>query len=456
MRQRLGKTLTAYAEFCMLREDRKVEWMIVICPNSLKGQWEAAIQEVDPIEPICVYNSARKDDEKYYFRKNKTGGILIINYESVRPYIESARPPVDLNKVYLVADESTKIKEWSNKSAKACIKLADMCGYKRILTGRPTANSNMDVWSQLRFIGATTRNYHQHKYTFCLLGGYMGRQVVSNQNTDMLKKEMEPYVYVAPDQYVKGFNRVYEPMRKIELTAELAKNYKSMEDDLLVSLSEGVNITGPLAITKYLRLAQLGSGIGGLEDGKQINLIDPHKNPRIHAVMDLLESECTNKTIIVCRFLLSITNLFQVLSDKGYKVVVIVGGEKPEVIEANKKEFNDGDADVLIGQIQTLSYGHTLPGNSNRPADSVIFFENSYSLIDRAQVEARPEKLGSDIPVSYYDFYSTKLDKHVLSSLIRKDDASLALLGYAREFGGRTKESVATDMEIANADGRTA
>ena len=67
-------------------------------------------------------------------------------------------------RTYLVADESTKIKDPTKKSSKACLELASICSYKRVLTGKPTANSNADVWSQLKFISATERNYYQHKY----------------------------------------------------------------------------------------------------------------------------------------------------------------------------------------------------------------------------------------------------------------------------------------------------
>jgi len=449
MRQRLGKTLTAYAEFCMLREAKEVDWLIVICPNSLKAQWAGEIQKADPLELVCVYNSSDKETEKYFFRKNKRGGVLIINYESINSYTKDLRPPINMSKVYIAADESTKIKRWENKSTKACIALADKCKYKRVLTGRPTANSNLDVWAQLRFIGATTRNYHQHKFTFCLMGGYMAKSVVANQNTDMLKREMEPYCYIAPDKYMEGFKRVYEPLRKVELTPELLKSYKSMEDDLLITISEGVTSTAPIALSKFLRLSQVSSGIAGTEDGEQLNLVEPDRNPRIAALVDLLETECEGKTIIVCRFVLSMKNIQQVLESKGYKVSVLRGGMDARAIEENKRNFCEGDTTILIGQSSVLSYGHNLAASDDSPTINTVFFETTWSLLERAQCEARGEKLGRDVTISYYDFYSSKIDKYMLSTLIRKEDASIALMGYGREFGGRTKES----MEVASVDG---
>ena len=74
MRQRLGKTWTAYAEYVMLRDKGKCDWFILICPNSLKHQWSEAIQQVDMFTPVRVYSAGQKAKTDLYFEKNKQGG----------------------------------------------------------------------------------------------------------------------------------------------------------------------------------------------------------------------------------------------------------------------------------------------------------------------------------------------------------------------------------------------
>ena len=87
---RLGKTLIAYAEYKMLFKLGEVKWMIIICPNTIKEQWQAAIEEVDPYEPILIYNSQRKAAIEHFFDHTKnTGGVVIINYESIRPFMDA-------------------------------------------------------------------------------------------------------------------------------------------------------------------------------------------------------------------------------------------------------------------------------------------------------------------------------------------------------------------------------
>ena len=434
MRQRLGKTWTAYAEFTLLEAQGEVDWFILICPNSLKEQWVNNIETVDPFTPIHVYDSQQKAKSNYYFNKNKKGGVFIINYESVASFMkDQGWNKFNTLRAYCVADESTKIKEPSKRMSKAALELASCCKYTRVLTGKPKANSNADMWAQLRFINATTRNYHQHKYYFTLVGGYRGRQVIKDVNTDILQAEMAPYCYIAPDKYLKGFEKIYEPLRRIHLKGEQKELYDKMENELVFEINN-TTVTAPIVLVKYLRLQQISSGIVGDIDGVQQNIVEPEDNPKIQEILEVLETECDKKVIIVCRFKLSIDNLYKVLTKAGYKCARMVGGMGPR-LEEEKRKFNTEDYDILLAQIQVLSFGHTLCGNIEYPCDSVLFFENDFSLINRSQCESRPENMDWDIPISYYDFFASKMDKYIVSSLIRKEEASLALMGYARERG---------------------
>lgn len=443
MRQRLGKTWTAFAEYSILREQGKVDWFVVICPNSLKQQWKDQIQEANPFIPISVYESSYKKKTTEYFRRNKRGGVLIINYESLKVFVDRFLEELYFSpeRTYLVADESTKIKDPTAKMTKAAHALSALCFYKRVLTGKPTANSNADMWAQLKFISATDLNFYQHSHYYVMHGGFRGKQVIRNVNTEILKNKMAPFCYIAPDKYIRGFEKVYEPLRRVNLTGELQQLYKEMEDALVLNISSDVKITAPIVLTQYLRLQQISSGIAGDVDGQQHNLVDPFHNPRIRVVREILDNEIDNKVIIPCRFKLSIQNLEKVLTADGHKVAKLTGGMTSYDIEQEKKRFNEGDANILLAQLQVLSFGHTLPGSDDKPCDSMIFYENDFSLLNRAQCESRPEKYGRDVAISYYDFYASKMDKYIISSLIKKEDASMKLMGYAREQGMRPELS---------------
>ena len=444
IRMRLGKTWLAYAEYKLLKEEGKVDWAVVICPNTIKQQWQEAIEEVDFAEPVIIYNSQRRAKLDYWLQHNKLGGVIIINYEGLKAFMEMGYwQKFNTLRTYCIADESTKIKDPSKKMTKYAIELASICTYKRVLTGKPRANSNNDLWAQLRFINATPRNFHQHKYFFTIMGGWQGKQAIEDVNTDILKKEMAPFCYIAPDKYLHGFEKIYEPMRSVIMAGEQLALYKQMENELVLEIQGGATqITAPIILTKYLRLQQISSGVAGDIDGVQHNLVAPSDNPRIRVVKEILENEVDHKCLIACRFKLSIKNLEQELTKAGHKVLTMVGGMGSQLDE-NKRKFNDEDYDVMLAQIQVLNYGHTLCGPDLNPCDSVIFYENDFSLINRAQCEARPEKFQRDVPISYYDMYASKMDKYIIKALIKKEDCSMALMNYSRDlgiFGSRKEE----------------
>jgi ERCC4-related helicase len=208
-----------------------------------------------------------------------------------------------------------------------------------------------------------------------------------------------------------------------------------MQSNLILELREGIKISAPIVLVKYLRLQQITSGIAGDIDGEQHNVIKPENNPKIQGVLDIINNECTNKVIVVCRFRLSVDNVYEVLTKNGYKCVKLIGGMSNEDLTNVKKDFNEGDAQIMVAQIQVLSYGHTLCATDEKPCDSVIFFENNFSLIDRAQSESRPEKYGRNVAISIYDFFASNMDRYMINSLIRKEEGSLSLMNYAREYG---------------------
>ena len=118
----------------------------------------------------------------------------------------------------------------------------------------------------------------------------------------------------------------------------------------------------------------------------------------------------------------------------------MVGGMGSELDE-QKRLFHEGNVDICIAQEQVLAHGHTLYGVNKRCTD-MIYYENSFSLDRRAQSESRPEeyeenptKKAAQKPITYWDFYSSDMDKKIIQALIRKENASMALMGYARGHG---------------------
>lgn len=435
MRQRMGKTGTILADFEIARRNGDVDTLIVIAPNSLKGMWADAITREWqlPVTPY-IYEASRKHTVPDYFKRHKQRAF-IINYESLSNFHSYETYKLyDPSRAMIVADQSTYIKNYDAMCTKAALKLAPMHKFQRVLAGKPTSNSNLDLWAQLKFIQATGYSYYGFRNTFTKMGGFKGKEVLGDMNTELLKEQMSPYVFIAGDEYLAEFEpKIYAPLRRVEMTDEQKRYYKEMQKDFFIAINEE-RVTAPIVLTQHLRLQQITSGFATAEDGSTVQLVPIHKNPRLNEVYNLIKEECENKVIVAARFKTSIEWLQSRL--KEFDPIVIKGNMKPAEIEEAKRRFNtDNNTRVCIGQIDVIKMGHLLSGPDSCPCDTVIFYENDFSLITRSECEARADVMNRKVPIEIVDLYSSPMDQAALQALRRKEDAALALMGYARQYG---------------------
>lgn len=445
MRQRMGKTGTLLADFEMCRRAGELDTLIVVCPNSLKYAWKDAVDNEWKLDAPChVYEAAHKDRAKY-FLSSQWKKIFVINFDSLAGFLDYGYWRLfDTSRAMIAFDQSTEIKNHSAARTKAALKLSPMFKYKRVLAGKPTSNGNDELWAQLSAIDATPMSYYGFRNTYCsMITQYVRdgngfersfKKVIGNQNSEQLRAAMAPFVFIAGDAYLAEFEpKIYAPIRHIELSKEHAKLYKKMEKDFIIELESG-SITANLVLTKYLRLQQIASGFATDSLGELKELVPMKQNPRLNEAVRIVEEEVVNKCIIFARFKPSMDWLQERLL--AFNPAMIRGGMSGLDVEHNKKVFNENPScKVLIAQIEVAKMGHTLPGTDEMPCDTLIFYENVYSLITRSEAEARPEKMGRKVPIEVIDLSTSAMDRDILTALRKKEDAAMALMGYSRKHG---------------------
>jgi SNF2 family DNA or RNA helicase len=108
---------------------------------------------------------------------NKWGGFRApaeyIGVESIqasdRIYLELRAKIERAKSVFIVVDESLKIKNADAKRTKRLLELGAMAEYKLILNGTPLSRNLLDLWSQMEFLSPKILNMDlaQFKNTFC-------------------------------------------------------------------------------------------------------------------------------------------------------------------------------------------------------------------------------------------------------------------------------------------------
>lgn len=426
MQQGLMKTTTALSEYLDLTAAGEVTRMVTLAPNSFKRGWDLEAKKWGlPVESFVYAAGADYYNNAFAKRNYKHPPNLIVNYEAIRGHTtqEYIRKWVDGHGALIVADESIQISTYNSAQTKAAVEMAKDFEYRRILTGKPMKIGPHDYWSQLRFIGVTEGVFHAWRNTFCKMGGFKAKQVVGVRNEERLATILNEHTFTAlKKDWWEGCPEKSYTTREYRLTDDLKMHYQNMHDEFVAFLRSGQLVTVDSAITKYIKLAQIQTGFIIDEDQKVHELVDPAGNPRLQLLQQVLNDETVGKVCIPYRHRYTYRLLFNNLTK--YNPAAITGGMTPEAIEAEKHRFNtDPNCRIILLQTTSSKYGHTLiGGEGNDHCSTMIFFENTYSLDDRSQIEDRIHRMGQKWPCLYIDLAGTPVDARMAEALQNKED----------------------------------
>lgn len=438
LEQGLGKTALTLNEF-IDRDD--VDLCVVVAPQSFKLDWCLAPDEwgVDFLE--------RGYWPKHDLPHDWEQGLYAVNYEAVsrsKRVVEALRRLVKDRRVMLVIDESKALGNPSSGWTKAVIELTKRAKVVRLLNGTPVTQSPMDLYGQLRALnqlnGWTSVDFRNR---FAVLGGVMGRQVLPEyKNGEELAGILDRCSFRAlkkdwrADLPPKTYSTVH-----LEMTDRQRQHYRTMMEEFY-ALVDGDDVTAEMVITQMGKLRQISSGI--LLDGKREYVLEDATTPKLTAAIELASGP--GKTIVVHHHRLSGRLLIEGMRKAKLEPAYIQGGMKPEDITEQKRRFNDDPTcRALVGQERATALGHTLLGQPGDRCSRTVFFENSFSLYYRLQVEDRNHRGDQDEPCVCYDLVTSPMDAVVVKSLTAKKDMAasidevVAAVAKERQHNRRTK-----------------
>jgi SNF2 family DNA or RNA helicase len=279
-------------------------------------------------------------------------------------------------------------------------------------------------------------NYYQFRNRYCILGGHMGKKVVAPRNVEELNANLQTCGFIARKKdYADLPGKIYMPLRKVEMAKEQAAAYREMEKQLFTDIAAtSTRVAVQQVITRDLKMRQILSGYITDENGHVHWLVEPKSNGRVKAIKEIVDDEIEGKLCVVVMFKPTMDMLMTALAD--YKPAIIRGGMSTEQIAAAKNSFNaDPSCRIILLQEQAAKYGHTLLGHEGHECSDMAFYEQSYSLDDRSQIEDRINRYGQKFTCRYHDLFAAPLDRATVAALQRKEDVAAAIMGYGRETG---------------------
>jgi superfamily II DNA or RNA helicase len=155
----LGKTIQAIAAAEMLAAHFGVSKVLVVCPTSLKYQWQSEIARFSGRASRVIAGGVGRRRQEY----TEDDFCKITNYEKLKNDLDAiAHWAPEL----VIVDEAQRIKNWNTIAAKA-LKRIDSA-YCVVLTGTPLENKVEELLSIVQFVdqyrlGPTWKLLHQHQ-----------------------------------------------------------------------------------------------------------------------------------------------------------------------------------------------------------------------------------------------------------------------------------------------------
>jgi superfamily II DNA or RNA helicase len=172
----LGKTIQAIAATEILARYLGVSRVLVVCPTSLKYQWQSEISRFSG-RAARVMAGSRAQRQKEF---SADDFCKITNYEKLKPDLDLI---AEWAPELVIVDEAQRIKNWNTIAARALKRIDSP--YALVLTGTPLENKLEELISIVQFVdqhrlGPTWKLLHEHqvKDEFGRVTGYTGLEKI--------------------------------------------------------------------------------------------------------------------------------------------------------------------------------------------------------------------------------------------------------------------------------------
>lgn len=403
-----GKTRTALELIYRRYTDGKINHILWLCPCTARENIRRDI-----------IKHARIDSSEITIR-----GIESLS--SSRKLNSELLNLVMMKDVYLVVDESNLIKNPFAIRSKNITRLADFCQYKLILNGTPISRTEADLFGQWYVLDWRILGY-QSFYSFAanhLELDEKTHRVIRALNTEYLSRKIEPYTVQIRKAECLTLPSKRECTFYFVMTDSQRQHYESVLDEFL-SLEALRSEYDTSAIYRTLTAAQ------EVASGRRITspayrsikhkpfFEGPTENPRIQALLYVLEDFREEKVIIYCHYQHEIEDISSVLSNAGKKFVQYHGGMNQRDRDSSVIAF-EGDVNIFLANKSCAGYSLNLQFCHN-----IVYYDNDWDWATRAQSEDRCHRIGQTKIVDIVNICAACcIDERILKCLSNKENLS--------------------------------
>lgn len=418
----LGKTvisLTAMAD--LLFDSFEVHKILVIGPLRVaRDSWPMEVAKWEHLKHL-TYAVAIGTPAERRAALERNADITIINRENVDWLVESGYFDFDM----VVIDELSSFKNHTVKRFKALMKVRPKVNRIVGLTGTPSSNGLMDLWSEFRLLDMGER-----------LGKFITRYREAFFMPDKRNSQMVFSYKPRPDAEEEIYRRISDITISMKCTDHLnmpelissqcevvlsddeRKQYEKLKSELVLTLSAGeITVSNAASLTN--KLSQLSNG--AIYDDDR-NIVEFHQR-KLDALEDIIESANGNPILVAYWFKHDLERI-----RKRFKVREIKSSQ--DILDWNAGK-------IPVAMIHPASAGHGL--NLQSGGSTLVWFGLTWSLELYQQTNARLWRQGQTSGTVVIQHIITKgtIDERILTALNKKELTQNALIDAVKaDLGG--------------------
>jgi SNF2 family DNA or RNA helicase len=411
----LGKTISTLTAITDLLQTKSIRKVLVIAPLRVANSvWVQESRKWQHTKHLVIHKVI--GDQKTRLKAlHHDSEVYVINRENVQWLVThyGKKWPFDM----VIVDESSSFKNATSQRFKAMKKILPFVEYMVLLTGTPSPNGLLDLWSQCYLVdygnslGRTMSTYKQRFFEQDYMGYSFTPRKGAQESIHIL---MQPYTLsMQTADYLELPDRI-DLIEEIELEPKVLTAYKLFERNLFIEF-EGHQVEAINAAVLANKLLQYCNGAMYVDEYKNWGELHTAK---LDALAELIEQNDEN--ILVAYNYRSDLERLQARFPDAVRL-----DKRDETIQA----WNRGEIKLLLAHPQSAGHGINL----YEGGCMTIWFSLCWSLEYYQQFNARLHRQGQTKPVRIVHLVvKDGIDERVMRVINEKDATQNRLLNALR------------------------
>lgn len=385
----------------------------MIAPKKVaEGTWQKECQKWDHLQHLQI-STVLGSEKKRMAALNVTADIYVINRENVTWLVDMYRDqwPFDM----VVVDEFSSFKSHSAKRFKSLAAIRPHVSRFVGLTGTPSPNGLMDLWSELYLLDGGERlekrfgAFRERYFRPGRSNGYVVYEYLPRKGSReaILNKISDICISMKAEDYLTLPDCIDDEV-PVVLDNQARKAYNTLERQMVLELEdEDLTVTSAAALSN--KLIQLANG--ALYDANR-GVHEIH-SAKIDALMELLESLNGKPALLFYSFQHDKWRILAALHKTKLRVRTLNS-------VADQDAWNAGEVDVLLAHPASCAYGLNLQQGGNH----IVWFGLPWNYEQYVQANKRLHRQGqTEKVIVHHLVVQDSRDEDVMKALGKKEKA---------------------------------